>query len=70
MVLVMARREAGLVRGSQRHSRESWKTTLETKGPRWKTGKVNSLNRFNLIVLRVGSRREMKLLLMKMMMMR
>jgi hypothetical protein len=39
---MMGRQELDLLRGGQRHSRESWKTTTESQGPSQKTGIVTS----------------------------
>ncbi len=56
-----------LMRGGQRHSRESCKTALGSQGPSQKNGIVTSKKRFNLLFLRVRRIRKMKLK-MKMMM--
>jgi hypothetical protein len=69
-VLMMARwGRLDLVRDNQRRSRESWKRTLGSKGTKLKKNwHSDSLKRFNLLFLRVRCRREMMLLMMKMMM--
>jgi hypothetical protein len=54
-----------LVRGGQRHSRESWKTTLGSQGTYSKHCHSNSLKRFNLLFLRVRRRKGDELLIMK-----
>jgi hypothetical protein len=60
-VLVMIRWEAGLVRGSQRRSTKSWKTTLGSQGTSSETSIVTAKKRFKLLFLRIRRRREMKL---------
>jgi hypothetical protein len=59
-----------VVKGGQRRSRESWKTTIGSQGALVGKLAVTALKRFSLLFLREKRRREMKLLLMKMMMMR
>jgi hypothetical protein len=56
------------VRGGQRRSRESWKTTLGSQGTWSENGHSDSPKRFNLLFLRVRRRTEIKLLMMKMIM--
>jgi hypothetical protein len=55
-----------LMRGSQRHSRDSWKTTLGSQVAYLENWHSDSLKRFTL---RVRKRRRMKLLKVKVMMM-